>query len=183
MRACRVPGLQREISSAVERIRDVTYEAALLANRHFLRCMETRGVLDADCFGQTFFYVCMQLVGGKTPTCPPGLQEATFAGLQQTYTTYASLRPHDLPTPDAGPFWHALSASAVNMDKDARNHIVANFAEKSQDFIFFSLRGVIVDRHNIQMPNKDLKKLAAFVYAKRAGLASNWPPPWKKRTI
>ena len=63
-RVCCIPGLQREISAAVERIRDVTYEAALLANRHFVRCMEERGALEADCFGQNFFFTCMQL-GGK----------------------------------------------------------------------------------------------------------------------
>ena len=48
--ACRIPGLQQQISDAVERIRDVTYEAALLANRHFVH-MQTAFALLRTCDG------------------------------------------------------------------------------------------------------------------------------------
>jgi hypothetical protein len=173
-RACQVPGLQREISNAVERIRDITYEAALLANRHFVRCMEARGTLEADCFSQTFFYACMKLVGNAPKKCPKGLREATFAGLEQTYASYVPLCPDNLPPPDGSSFWHALSASAVNMEKDARNHIVANFEQKAKEYIFFLLRETM-DRNGIKVTNKDLKKLATFIYAKQAGETSRWP--------
>ena len=60
--ACQIPGLQQEIFSAIERIHDVTFEASLLANHHFMQCMEDDGVIGSDCFNQNFFLTCMKLV-------------------------------------------------------------------------------------------------------------------------
>ena len=142
-RICRVPGLQKEISAAAERVRDITYEASLLANRHFVRCMGEHGALESDCFSQAFFYACMQFVGGKNPERPQSLQETTFAKLQQSYCSYVLLRPNDLPVPDASPFWHALSAAAANMEKDARNHVVMNFDSKVQEYVILLLRKAV----------------------------------------
>ena len=50
-----LPSLQQEISATVEKIHDVTYEVALLANQHFICCMEEDGILMANCFSQIFF--------------------------------------------------------------------------------------------------------------------------------
>jgi hypothetical protein len=173
---CRLPGLQQEISAAVEKIRDVTYEAALLANRHFVRCMEENGVLTADCYSQIFFYSCMQLVAGKAPPdCPLGLEETTFADLRQTHASYALLRPDNLPQPDPVCLWNPLAASAVNMDKDARNHVVSNFSTKAQQLIFLTL-GKAINGKGIEVSTKNLRRLAEFVYEKRAGMDREWPP-------
>ena len=51
------------------------------------------------------------------------------------------------------------------MDKDAQNHIIANFDKKAKEYIFFLLRKTM-DYNGIKVENKDLKKLATFVYAK-----------------
>ena len=178
-RTCRIPGLQQQISVAADGIRNITYEATLLANRHFVRCMEERGVIEGNLFSQTFFYTCMQLVGGKNPERPPGLREIVFTDLQQTYTSYKALRPDDLAIPDAGPFWHALSPAAINMEKDARNHMVNNFYVNATRYIFFLLREA-VDISNIEMANKDLRKLANFIYNKKSGSPREWPPSVEK---
>jgi len=175
-KTCRIPGLQQQISIAVEKIRDVTFEAALLANRHTLRCMEERGVVDAGCFTQLFFYACMQLVCGKEGKCLRGLQETVYDDLQQTHALYAQLRPENLPVPDAGPLWHTLSAAAVNMEKDARNHMVANFAKKAKEYIFILLREAV----DTKVTNKDLKRLSTYIYEKRAGMNRSWPPSVEK---
>ena len=175
-RACRIPGLQQQISTAVENIRDVTYEATLLANRHLLRRLEERGAVEADCFSQLFFYACMQFVCGKESKCPSGLQEMVFADLQQTYASYKQLRPENLSIPDAGPLWHTLSAAAVNMEKDVRNHMVANFDRKAIEYIFFLLR----EAADVKIANKDLKKLAFYIYGKQAGMNRSWPSSVEK---
>jgi len=175
-RVCQVPGLQQEISAAVERIRDITYEGALLANRHFLRC---KAVVGGDCFSQSFFLICMKLVAGETTKCPPNLTNETYAALCQTHAEYTQLRPNHLPTPDPGPLWHALSASAISAEKDARNHIVANFAKKVEMYIFHLLHAA-VKSNTLNVANKDLKRLATFVYEKRAGATRSWPPSVEK---
>ena len=178
-RACRIPGLQQEISSAVERIRDITFEGSLLANRHFTRCMEEHGAVESDCFGQSFFLTCMKLVAGKDPKRPQDLKEETFASLLQTHEGYASLRPDNLRLPDPGHLWHALSASAANAEKDARNHITENFAKKAEEYIFFLLRRA-ADSGDVKATNKDLKRLATFVYESKAGATRDWPPSVQK---
>ena len=169
---CRVDGLQKQISIAVEKICDVTFEAALLANYHYIRCMDKSGIMEADCFGQTFFYACMQFVCGKNSECPHGLRASVFADLQQTHLSYAQLHPDNLPIPEGNPFWHTLSTAAVNMEKDVHNHMVANFTRKTKEYIIIQLHEVIDDK----VSNEDLKRLAAYVYKKQAGLTCIWPP-------
>ena len=174
-RVCRIPGLQREISAAVERVRDITFEGSLLANRYFVGCM---GVVSRDCFSQSFFLTCMKLVAGKTPKRPADLTEGTYNALCQTHNAYKLRRPDILPTPDPGPLWHALSASAVNAEKEARNHIVANFAKKFEVYIFLLLHTAA--KNNLNVSNKDLKRLATFIYERRAGATRDWPPSVEK---
>ena len=176
-KTCRILGLQQQISIAVEKIRDVTFEASLLANRHFLRCMEERGAVEPNCFNHIFFYTCMQFVCGKNKKCPHGLPESVHSDLDVTYAAYKQLRPDNLSLPDAGPLWHALSAIAVDMEKDARNHMVANFARKAKEYIQI----LICDK----LSNKDAKKMAAYIYGQQAGVTRLWPssiektPHWK----
>ena len=164
--------MQQQISIAVEKIRDVTFEASLLANRHFLRCMEERGAVEPNCFNHIFFYTCMQFVCGKNKKCPRGLPESVHSDLDVTYAAYKQLRPDNLSLPDAGPLWHVLSTIAVNTEKDARNHMVANFARKAKEYIQI----LICDK----LSNKDAKKMAAYIYGQQAGVTRLWPSSIEK---
>ena len=127
--------------------------------------MEDDGVIGSDYFNQNFFLTCMKLVAGKGPNCPSNIREETFTKLQQVHAEYAMLQPVNLPLPDSGDLWHALSASALNAEKDAQNHTVIKFSKKVEDYIFFLIHAAI-HTSTIKMVNKQIKKLATFVYDK-----------------
>ena len=107
----------------------------------------------------------MKLVTGKDLNCPSNVKEETFTKLWQTHAEYLMLWPVNLPLPDPGDLWHTLSASALNAEKDTRNHIITNFSKKAEDYIFFLIHTAI-RTSTIKMANKQIKKLATFVYDK-----------------
>ena len=73
----------------------------------------------------------MQLVADKAPPgCPISLDETTFTDLQQTHASYVLLCPDNLPQPNLVYLWNPLTTSAVNIDKDAWNHVISNFSMK-----------------------------------------------------
>ena len=116
----------------------------------------------------------MKLVAGKDLHCPLNVKKETFTKLWQVHTEYAMLWPINLSLPDPGDLWHALSTSSLNAEKDAQNHIVTNFSKKAEDYIFFLIHTAICTS-TIKMANKQIKKLATFVYDERAGASANWP--------
>ena len=127
--------------------------------------MEDDGVIGSDCFNQNFFLTYMKLVVGKDPNCPSNIKEEIFTKLQQVHLEYAMLWPVNLPLSDPGDLWHTLSMSALNAEKDAQNHIVMNFSKKAENYIFFLIHAAICTSM-IKMTNKQIKKLATFVYDK-----------------
>ena len=107
----------------------------------------------------------MKLVTGKDLNCLSNIREEMFTKLQKVHAEYTMLQPVNLSLPDPGNLWHALSVSTLNVEKDAQNHIITNFSKKAEDYIFFLIHTAI-HTSMIKMTNKQIKKLATFVYDK-----------------
>lgn len=160
---CKSTSLVQNINTTVERVRDITFDASLLANRHILRLMTTQNTDVKNYFHQShwFFLACMKLVCGSSANVPPNCSEE-YTLLQETWSGYPVRF-----TRNGDDLWHILSYSAGDLHTAWVNHVSLHFEEKLGYYIFFRLweqhpltnvpEGTTEDNHEYEEEGEDIE--------------------------
>jgi hypothetical protein len=133
--SCQDEDLRRRLSAMLPRVRDITYWASVLVNRHMLRlCSENVPISDLYYHPSGWFFTAaMKMVCGETPSaseeCRPFLLE-----LQATFQNF----PVTLNL-DGSNLWHVLQPQALDYTTNMRNHIGDHLEAKLERYLFHNI--------------------------------------------
>jgi len=168
VKVCRIESLPAKINEAVVKVRNMTYQIHLLANRFLLSILEEGKPVPAEFFTLPFFYACAQLLNG---TSPRNLPEDMLKNLDEVYTIYCTL--HQWPRESYKGLMVTISACCQNSVKDAKLHICSNFERRAKAYFASRIRREIPAATSFS--NLSIKKLAGYLYGRKSGSSSAWP--------